>query len=588
MTRDGAQPPITEGDAAVEAAIAHHRAGRLAEAEALYVEILRVAPLRVAPQSIKASRNLALLLLSRSDIDSALPLLKAVTTADPESARDATTYVQALALAKRFEDAERALADRLPPSEARDTLEVGLRRTWARSLVEQTEFEAAEAQLRRVADLAPDDPDSSLDLGSVQLRLEHAEAAAASFARVLRLVPDHPVALTKRAVALQALRQYPDALACADQVLVPVRTVEALNVRSDALRNLGRFAEARSSLDEALALRPDDASTRFRRAILRLLVGDFEGGWGDYEGRWRDTRFIADAAGIVSPEVRAGLDLHIERADVVGRRILLVGEQGVGDQMMFASMIPDLVAGAAEVTCVCEERLVGLFSASFEGVRFLDPSTQDLRFSDFDKIVPMGSLGHLFRNRIGDFPGAPYLRPREEVREQWAARLGPRGSALRIGLSWRGGTAITNGTRRSIALTQLASVLQLEDCEFVSLQYGDAADEVRAASAASGREIRLFPKDEIDDFEALAGLIANLDVVVSVQTAVVHLAGALGQACLAMVPYNAEWRYTAHSPTMPWYGSVRIFRQSEPDAWAPVIDSVVQSLRGRAELAEGT
>jgi len=582
MTKDHRRAPSGDLEAAVEAAIADHRAGRLVEAERLYIEILHAAP-----QSLKASRNLALLLLSRGEIDRALQLLEAAMAAEPGNTRDATTYVQALALAKRFEDAERALVDRMQRTKARDALEVGLRRAWARSLVEQTELESAEAQLVKVAALAPEDPDSSLDLGVVQLSLERTEKAAASFARVLRLRPDHPVALTKRAVALQALGQYADALACADQVPAPVLTAETLNARSDALRNLGRYAEARVAVDAALALRPGDTSTQFRRAILRLLACDFEGGWVDYETRWRETRFIADAAGIVGPEIRARLDLNLGPVDIDGRRILLVGEQGVGDQIMFASMIPDLTAIAAEITCVCDERLVGLFSASFEDVRFLSPSTRGLRFSDFDKVVSIGSLGHLFRNRIGDFPGTPYLTTRHDVRQGWAARLGPRAGARRIGLSWRGGTVNTNGSRRSIPLTQLAPVLELENCELVSLQYGEAGEEVREASAILGREIRLFPKADIDQFEALASLIENLDLVVSVQTAVVHLAGALGKPCMTMVPYNAEWRYTAKSPEMPWYRSVRLFRQSEPDVWAPVIERVAQTLRSGAEPAEG-
>jgi hypothetical protein len=284
----------------------------------------------------------------------------------------------------------------------------------------------------------------------------------------------------------------------------------------------------------------------------------------------------------VSPQVRDRLDLLLGVEDLRGQRVLLVPEQGVGDEVMFASMIPDLAAVAASVACVCDPRLVGLFANSFPGVRFFDPARANLRPSDFDKVVAMGSLGHVFRNRLEDFPGAPFLRPRAEVAERWAARLGPRPRSLRIGVSWRGGTPRTGASQRSLTLADLASVLSLPDCQIVSLQYGDPRAEVEAASTQLGRDITVFPPAEIDDFEELAGLIVNLDVIVSVQTSVVHLTGALGTDCLAMVPYNPIWRYTAHASVMPWYRSVRILRQAKPNAWEPVVQDVAEILKARA------
>ena len=123
-------------------------------------------------------------------------------------------------------------------------------------------------------------------------------------------------------------------------------------------------------------------------------------------------------------------------------------------------------------------------------------------------------------------------------------------------------------------------MLDVADCEFVNLQYGDVGQEVAAANAGRANPIRLFPRAEIDDFEDLAGLTANLDAVVSVQTSLVHLAGALGQTCLALLPHRAEWRYTGSGETMPWYRSVRLLRQAEPGAWGPVIAQAGAALAG--------
>jgi hypothetical protein len=233
---------------------------------------------------------------------------------------------------------------------------------------------------------------------------------------------------------------------------------------------------------------------------------------------------------------------------------------------------------AASVVCVCDRRLAGLLSHSFPQVSFFDARDPIPAGLLFDTVAASGDLGHAFRRRLEDFPGEPYVRPRAEVIDAWAGRLGPKTQGLRIGLSWRGGTKTTNMSGRSIPLEQLSRLLAAPGCEFISLQYGDHAAEIAAARTG----MRVFPADDIDDFEALAGLIANLDLVISVQTAVVHLAGALGKACYAMVPERPEWRYGAAGETLPWYRSVRIFRQDGTEAWAPVIERVAQAVAADA------
>jgi hypothetical protein len=275
----------------------------------------------------------------------------------------------------------------------------------------------------------------------------------------------------------------------------------------------------------------------------------------------------------------AQFERDLRLSDLSGQRILVVSEQGVGDVVMFASLLPDLLAAGATVTCVCDPRLIGLFSSSFPDIRFLDPAASGLRRSEIDKVMDFGELARLCRSRREDFPGRPYLAPGASVQARWKATLGPRPSGLRIGLSWRGG--VQGVLPRSVPLDQLAPILDLPDCEFVSLQYGEVEGEVAAASARLGRSIRVFPKAQIDDFEDLAGLLMTLDVVVSVQTAIVHLAGAIGKDCLTLLPYFPEWRYTAAASTMPWYSSVKLHRQAAPGAWEPVVREVAEHLKSR-------
>ena len=484
----------------------------------------------------------------------------------------------------------------------------------------QGRAEAAEASFARALQIAPNHANAMVNRGTALKALKRLDEAEACYRAALALEPGHAAAIRNLGILFNLLERHPEALAAADLALTSARHAEGFIARGDALYGLGRFDEALGSyieagklsrepyetliktaiaraalrqypealalLDRAVALRPDDQLAYYQRASIRLLTCDFEGGWRDFEYRWRNELFIASSSATVSPQVCEHLDLRLGIGDVRGQRVLLVGEQGIGDQVMFASMIPDLAAAAASVTCVCDHRLVGLFSNSLEGVKFVDPGSANLARSAFDKVVAMGSLGHIFRNRIEDFPGTAYLRPRPEAIERWAARLGPRPSGLRIGLSWRGGTPSTSASQRSLALAQFAPLLDLPDCEFVSLQYGDATAEVQTVNAELKSKIRIFPASDIDDFDDLAGLIATLDVVVSVQTSVVHLTGALGKDCLVMVPHNPIWRYTAQAATMPWYGSARIFRQSEPEHWDPVIRSIAESLRSRRPPAQ--
>ena len=145
---------------------------------------------------------------------------------------------------------------------------------------------------------------------------------------------------------------------------------------------------------------------------------------------------------------------------------------------------------------------------------------------------------------------------------------------FKIGLSWRGGTAKSRRDQRSMTLDQLRPLLARDDCIFVSLQYGDVRDEIEKYNESAGRKIVHFPKDSIDDFDDLAGLIGALDLVISVQNATVHLCGALGKKCLAMLPWKAEWRYGKSGSQMIWYSSIELFRQSESGNWDDVLDAV--------------
>lgn len=358
-------------------------------------------------------------------------------------------------------------------------------------------------------------------------------------------------------------------------------TVEALSKHAQALAEAGNPSGALEVLDGAIALRPDLPGLRFQRGLVRLAIGDFAGGWEDYEARWASERFVRESRGLVPPVLIPDLAVRPTAADLAGKRVLLIGEQAIGDQVMFASMLPDLARTAASVFCVCEGRLAGLFAGSFPDVVFASPKEAVVDSDQVDVTLAMGSLGHAFRRSAADFPGATYLTAPPALQARWEARLGLRAGRLRVGLSWRGGAATTRREARSLSLAQMAPALDLAGCQFVSLQYGDVADELAQLNAGRAEPVLSFPAAETDDFAGLAGLASAMDLVVSVQNSLVHLCGALGTACLTLAPQPPEWRYMAEGPSMPWYRSVRILRQPAAGDWGPVIDAAAAELRAR-------
>jgi tetratricopeptide (TPR) repeat protein len=408
----------------------------------------------------------------------------------------------------------------------------------------------------------------------------HAEALAAA-QQALTLRPAAARALRHSGDALSGLGRSGDAEKAYDGALtVNPGLVEAWVGRGLARQALGRHAEALADLDQAVRLDPASADNHYHRGLLRLMTGDFAGGWDDYEHRWGRDGFLRRSAPARLVALRDQLRRRATPADLRGRKVLVLGEQGIGDQVMFASLLGDLARDAAEITCVCDPRLLRLFRHSFPEIAFIGlDRLSAVETAGFDEIVPIGGLAHAYRSARSAFPGAPYLSPHPEVISRWRARLGQ--GRPRIGVAWRGGTDLTGGAGRSLTPEALAALISIKGVTWVSLQYGETA--LIEARQAGGEAVTVFPASEIDDFEDLAGLVMNLDLVVSVQTALIHLTGALGQRCLTLIPYAPEWRYGATGATMPWYSSVELCRQTTPGDWNGPFDRVAAAVRAARE-----
>lgn len=390
----------------------------------------------------------------------------------------------------------------------------------------------------------PDFAEVHHNLGLLLLETGEPEHALASFGRTLALRPD----------------------------IIETRTCVA-----HALRDLGRLDEALTNYDAVLAQQPGFGDAFINRCYTLLMCENYNAGWTQYEQRFAAT----------STPLRGFPFAEWRGEPLAGKRILVYAEQGLGDEIMFASCLPDLLERCGNVVIECNTRLAPLYARSFprtvvRGGDKGDDKSWLATLPDIDYQLAIGSLPLHFRSTRSLFPThCGYLAADARRIESWKHRLASRAARLRVGIAWRGGSLRTRQATRSIGLEQLLPLLRQPGIEFVSLQYGDTAPELARLRGAHGVEVRDFGP-ELADLDELAAAIGALDLVISVDNTVVHLAGALGHDVWVLLTCAPEWRYLRHGEGMPWYPSARLFRQVRPRAWGPVLEQVGHALQHAA------
>lgn len=329
--------------------------------------------------------------------------------------------------------------------------------------------------------------------------------------------------------------------------------------------NTGTPDKAIELCSRALTLEPEMVVAHWNLALALLEKGEWEQGWEEHEWGLRGTKAMSQ----MRVDRKIG-DIPMWDG-TPGKTVMVIGEQGLGDEIMFASMIPDLMQ-VGNVIIESHKRLVTLFSKSFNvpcyGTRE-DTSIDWTGNHEIDYRIHIGSLGKFFRRKAENFPGTAYLKAEPTL---------PKGKKPRVGISWFGGGAKPGRIKtRSVPLSWWQPLLE-QDCEFVSLQYTKHKDELEMI-AKLGFEIQRFDwmEDREADYYKTAEVVASCDLVISVCTSVIHLAGAIGVPCWVMTPNKPAWRYGVKGP-MPWYRSVRLYRQSFNDSWSPVIQKVAEDL----------
>jgi tetratricopeptide (TPR) repeat protein len=421
---------------------------------------------------------------------------------------------------------------------------------------------------RNALAIKPDFADAYCNLGSALTQLRNYDEALASLDRALALRPDYADALYNRGNALKPLKRYEEALASYDRAIaLQPNHADAHNNRGQVLRELERYDEALESYDRALALRPQHVMAHCNAAALRLLTGDFERGWAHYEWRWLKKSVIPMKRNFSQPAWNGG-------DQIADRTILIHSEQGLGDTIQFCRYVPLLAARGAQVIFEVQKPLQTLM-ASLGGAVQVVPKGDPLPAVDVH--CPLVSLPLAFETRLETIPSATgYLSAPAQNAAAWQSRLQDQ-PRPRIGLVWSGNPGHERDRERSIRLREFLPLLDAPgaDATFVSLQ-----NDVRPEDAPLLKErgdILDYGK-ALENFSDTAALISQLDLVISVDTSVAHLAGALGKPVWILLTYFPDWRWLLGRNDSPWYPTAHLFRQDESRAWDGVITRVRRAL----------
>ena len=541
--------------ATIDTAIGLHRQGHLAQAEALYAVVLQLDP-----ASFDALRLLALVNLQKGRPAQSLPLFEAALQVQPAHAETLSNLAVALITLGSPADALLCLARALEL----DPHNIDAWNNQGNALRDSGQLDAALQSHQRALQLQPRHLSSLCNENQVLRLLGREEEVLKGLRRLERDFPDQPVALAHCAGTLFDLARYPEALALAETALRRFPDhIPSLRNKGVALMGLMRIEEAQLTLEHALRLVPDDPDLHWNMGLIRLLLGDYQAGWQHYEQRWLTAGFRLQIRPFAQPQ-------WLGRESLAGRTILLHCEQGLGDTVQFCRYTAGLAREGARVLLEVPPALCGLM-ASLAGVT--EVIARGAALPEFDFHSPLLSLPLACGTERDTIEGAPYLSADVRLCAEWEARLPPRGCP-RVGLNWSGNAGHTNDRNRSMSLAQMATLLR-PDIDFCSLQ-----KEIRPADRTALAEYPPIAQFDslLGDFADTAAMLNCLDLVITVDTSVAHLAGALGRPVWILLPFCPDWRWLAKGNQSPWYDSVRLFRQTTRGDWSGVLAEVRTAL----------
>jgi tetratricopeptide (TPR) repeat protein len=529
-----------------------------------------------------------------SDLEDAISAFRLAISLNPNLAVALVNLGQALT-AKAAAEIKAAKLDHAPPT-AHEAVEA-LRKAVAQApslpeahmalgaaLVQTNDLEGAVAAFRQATALRPQWAEAFSSLAGALLHRGEYEAAIAGFNQAIVINPDladayfglgliygeHTEFLGSAKVHGEFSDYERSVAALRRAASLRPGSVEIATLLANMLCQTGEMDEAMIVFKRVLELDPAYAMGHWNLGLMLLTQGNFENGWLEYEWRWQvkelDMQFNAAAP-------------LWDGSDLAGKRILLVGEQGLGDAIQCVRFIPQVAARGGKIILAVHQELHRLLEGIPPNIsplgKFVDEwviPTQTI--PEYDAFCPLLTLPKVMRTKLETIPNEiPYIFADDALKAQWQARM-PTDGRMKIGLAWAGRPRHTNDKRRSIAAAKLAPLADVDNVWFCSLQKGPIAEE----GVLPPLEIVDW-MSEVSDMADTAALIANLDLVICADTAVAHLAGAMGKQVWVLLPFLPDWRWMLNRTDSPWYPTMRLFRQEKPGDWKTPIENIVQALR---------
>jgi Tfp pilus assembly protein PilF len=584
-------PGVSKTDLFQEALTLHH-AGNLAEATNLYHKILKDEPghvdtnfllgtlniqqgnlepattflkkaISLKPDHVAAHNNLGTVLQSQGKLSEAVVIYNRVIELQPENAE--AHYNLGNALRKKCKPDEAAScfskAIELKPEYAEAHSNLGS------VLQEQGKLDEAASRFSKAIELKPEYAEAHSNLGTVLQEQGKLDEAAKSLHLATELNPDHAEVHNNLGTFFQeqgkldeAAERYKKAIA-----LKPDH-VKAHNNLGAVLQEQGKYDEAMEYYKRAISLKPDYAEAHMNRSFVLMSTGNFEEGWPEYE--WRSRAINCTTQAFQQP--------RWDGTPLNGRVILVHAEQGLGDTIQFVRYLPMVQAKGGHVILECQNSLFRLLKNN-AGVYDVIERTPDCKsLNHIDVHVPLLSLPGIFGTKLDTIPSVvPYITADPGLVKQWRTRLS-HNDAYKVGIVWAGNPLHKYVYhKRSCSLADFAPLVDIPGLVFYSLQKGHAS--AKTNDPPKGMNI-INLAEELNDFTDTAAIIANLDLVISIDTSVAHLAGAIGKPVWNLLSFVPDWRWFLNRDDSPWYPGMRLFRQSQPNDWAGVFEQVKKAL----------
>jgi tetratricopeptide (TPR) repeat protein len=538
-------------------ALEHHRAGRLTEAGRIYRAILTKEP-----RHADSLHLLGMVSYEAGELETASELIRKAISINKRGSSYFSNLGNVFYAQGKLDEAKALYKHALLLKPELAELHVNL----GNVLQAQGDPDQSIQCYERALALRPDNAETHNNLGNARQTLGLIPEAIACYEQALYLKPEYAEAYYNLGNAYREMDKLNESVVAYRQALTikPVYAEAHYNL-GNVLRAQGKVDEAMMHYERALEIRPDYAQAAFGHALLQLLLGNFAAGWQNFEWRWRTTDHDTPRRNYSQPLWKG------EKLQSGG--LLLWGEQGVGDEIQFAGLIPEAVRTGNYIVLDCDTRLRPLFARSFPGVEVVSGRQGFQPGPEIASQLPTGSLPGLFRGTDSAFAAitAPYLLADPQERDR--LRSGYAEGGRLVGLAWHTKNVKT-GRFRSIELEIFAPLFKLSGIRWVSLQYGDHCALANQAGAAGAPILIDRSVDQLADIDLFAAQVAAMDLVITIDNSTAHLAGALGIPVWVLLPFAPDWRWLLDRDDSPWYPSMRLFRQPGAGDWASVIESV--------------